>query len=85
MALIMDDKMTINEISEKLRELKQSIFDRLSDIGEIQVPYGMKLDSIYIPLLEVTEISSKGKKYIIGVPQFESEIVFPKTILEDLK
>jgi hypothetical protein len=77
--------MSIGEIHNKMMELKQLIFDKLSEIGQISVPAGMKFDSINIPLHRVSMSGSKEKTYVIGVPQFESEIVFPKSIMEDLK
>jgi hypothetical protein len=83
--LTLDESMTIGEIYEKLQGLKQEIFDKLSEIGKITVPYGMKIEEIRVPFIEVTELGEKSKTYIIGVPQFESEIVFPKSIMEDLK
>jgi hypothetical protein len=76
-----DENMTIGEISDKMTELKQLLFNKISEVGKITVLQGMELDSILIPLIDVTSSGSGQKTYVIGVPQFESKIHFSGTLM----
>lgn len=71
-----NESMTIGEIYQILNNIKQEVFNKISEISSIEVPYDLDIGNLVIPLIETSEIGMKGKRYIFGPPNFESYIRF---------